>query len=55
MSDASQRDEGRDPKPDEAKNHEPRKSHCGVPVKEPGDAKVVRIDLERPHRGKNGR
>jgi hypothetical protein len=54
MSYASRPDEGQDPKPDEAKSG-PRKSYCGVPVKEPGEAKVVRIDLERQQRGKNGR
>ena len=55
MSYASQRDEDQDPKPDQAKNNEPRKSYSGVPVKESGDAKVVRLDLERQHRGRNGR
>jgi hypothetical protein len=55
MSYASQRDEGQNPKPDEANKNEPRKSYCGVPVKEPSDTKVLRIDLERERRGKNGR
>ena len=55
MSYTSQRNEGQDPKPDEGKKSEPRKSYCGVPVKEPSEAKVERIDLERQHRGKNGR
>jgi hypothetical protein len=53
MSYASQRDEGQNSKPDDAKN-EPRKSYCGAPVKEPNDAMVVRIDLERQGRGENG-
>ena len=55
MSFASQRDEGQEPKHDAANKNEPRKSYCGVPLKEPSDAKVVRIDLERQQRGKNGR
>ena len=55
MSYASQRDDGQKPKADEVKTNEPRKSYCGVPVKERGDGKVVRIDLERQQRGKNGR
>jgi hypothetical protein len=55
MSYISQRDDGQYPKPDEAKKIQPQKSYCGVPVKEPSEAKVVRIDLERQHRGKNGR
>ena len=55
MSYGSERDEGRDRKPDEPKKNEPRKSYCGIPSKEPGDTKAVRIDFERQHRGKNGR
>ncbi len=55
MSSTSQRDQGRDPKSDEAKKDTPRKSHGGVPVKEPSEAKPARIDLERQHRGRNGR
>jgi len=55
MSNTSQRDEGRDPKSDQAKKNEPRKSHGGVPVKEPSGVKPARIDLERQHRGRNGR
>ena len=55
MSNTSQRDEGRHPKSDQAKKQEPRKHHGGVPVKEQSDAKAPRIDLERQHRGRNGR
>ena len=55
MSNTSQRNEGRHPKSDQAKKNEARKSYSGVPVKEPADAKVTRIDLERQHRGRNGR
>ena len=50
MSSTRQRDEGRDTKSDQAK-----KSHGGVPVKEPSDAKAARIDLQRQHIGRNGR
>lgn len=55
MSNTSRRDQGRDPKSDQTKQKEPRKSYGGVPVKEPSDAKARRIDLERQHRGRNGR
>jgi hypothetical protein len=55
MSYDSRRDVGQNPNPDAAKKIEPQKSYCGVPIKEPSDTKVVRIDLERQQRGKNGR
>ena len=55
MSNVSQRNEGQEPKPDEAESNRPRKSYGGVPVKKSTEAKVVRIDLERQHRGRNGR
>ena len=55
MSDTSKRDKTSNAKTDEARKNQARKSYSGVPVKEPGNAKPVRIDLERQHRGKNGR
>jgi hypothetical protein len=55
MSDTNKRDKAPNAKTDEARKNEACKSYSGVPVKEPGNAEPVRIDLERQHRGKNGR